>query len=470
MKYYKIYKTHKLSLVFLLLSLTACEDYLEIDLPDDKIVSENVFNNEESAESALKGLYNEMSRASFSAGGANAVNVLGGLSSDNLKTTLSTQGLNQFEQNQLLSQNTYCSKLWASAYNIIYQTNSFLEGITASGEIAAAKKDKFIGEAKVIRAFVYFYLVNFYGEVPLVLTTDYRTNADIKRSPVAQVYQQILTDLQDAEILLEDTSPIDNRTSVDALTARALLARVHLYQENWSLAESLSTEVIQGASLQLPAALNEVFLANSQEAIWQLSPLGSGAGASHTREGNLFIIEETPNSLTPVSLTADLLATFSEQDQRKQQWISSFNGNETTFYFPFKYKVKYDTSGEPAEYSMLLRLAEQYLIRAEARNMQGNQSGAINDLDKIRIRAGLASINSIQPGISTQALSDSITVERRRELFTEWGHRWLDLKRQDKATEILAPKKNLWEPSDSLYPLAEEEIKNNPNLYQNPGY
>lgn len=457
-------------LIFMTVCLSACEDYLEIDLPDDKIVSENVFNNEDSAKSALQGLYNEMSRAAFSAGGANAVNVLGGLSADNLKTTLSTQGLEQFEQNQLLSQNTYCSELWASAYNIIYQTNSFLEGVAASSEISTANKDKFIGEVKVIRAFVYFYLVNLYGEAPLVLTTDYRTNADIERSPVAQVYQQMVTDLTDAEILLEDTTPTGNRTSVDALTARALLARVHLYQENWSLAESLSTEVIQGASFQLPAALSEVFLANSSEAIWQLSPLGSGSGASHTREGNLFIIEETPNSLTPVSLTADLLAAFSAQDQRKQQWISSFNGTETTFYFPFKYKVKYDTSGEPAEYSMLLRLAEQYLIRAEARNMLGNQSGAISDLDKIRIRAGLASIASIQPGISTQALSDSITVERRRELFTEWGHRWLDLKRLRNATEVLGPKKNLWEPSDTLYPIAEEEIINNPNLYQNPGY
>lgn len=457
-------------LIFMTVSLGACEDYLEIDLPNDRIVSESIFNNEESAKSALKGIYNELSRADFSAGGANMVSVLGGLSADNLNTTVSAQDLEQFEQNQILIQNPYNSDVWASAYNIIYQTNSFLEGVIASGEISTANKDKFIGEAKVIRAFVYFYLVNLYGEVPLVLTTDYRINADIVRSSMEQVYEQMITDLRDAESLLENTTPNDRRTQVDAFTAKALLARIYLYQKNWSLAETLSSEVIQGASFQLPMSLNEVFLANSNGAIWQLSPLGSGSGASHTRDGNLFIIEETPNSSTPVSLTTDLLAAFNAQDERKQQWIKSFSDNETTFYFPYKYKVKYDTSGEPTEYSMLLRLAEQYLIRAEARNNMGDRSGAVIDLDQIRTRAGLGSIASINPGISAQALSDSILLERRRELFTEWGHRWLDLKRLSKATDVLSPKKNLWGPTDTLYPIAEEELTNNPNLYQNPGY
>lgn len=457
-------------LLWMMTSLYACEDYLEIDLPDDKIVSENVFNNEESAISAMQGIYNELSRAAFAAGGANSITVLGGLSADNLLTTVSAQRLEEFEQNQILLQNSHNNELWASAYNILYQTNALLEGVTASSEIPTPTKNRLLGEAKTIRAFVYFYLVNLYGEVPLVLTTDYRTNATIARSPVEEVYEQMHTDLQAAVALLENTTSGENRIQVDAFTAKALLARVSLYQQNWQEAIDQSSEVIQGAAFQLQEDLNQVFLADSPEAIWQLSPLGSGSGASHTREGNLFIIEETPNSLTPVSLTADLLESFSLEDERRQQWIGSFTGSETTFYFPYKYKVKYDTSGEPAEYSMLLRLAEQYLIRAEAYAQLGNPTQAINDLDKIRSRAGLPSIATSNPGISLQALSDSIMLERRRELFTEWGHRWLDLKRLSKAHEVLAPKKELWEPTDQLYPISEEELIKNPSLHQNPGY
>ena len=115
----------------------------------------------------------------------------------------------------------------------------------------------------------------------------------------------------------------------------------------------------------------------------------------------------------------------------------------------------------------MLRLAEQYLIRAEARARQGNIPGAQQDLNSIRNRAGLPNTTTSGP---TEIL-EAIMEERQRELFTEGGHRWLDLKRTGRTTEVLAPLKPLWDPTDVLWPIPEDEIFNNSNLLpQNPGY
>src|SRR5690606_29156305 len=127
-----------------------------------------------------------------------------------------------------------------------------------------------------------------------------------------------------------------------------------------------------------------------------------------------------------------------------------------------------------AEYSMMLRLGEQYLIRAEARAKQGNLASAISDLDAIRDRAGLPLIADINPAISQNALLDLILHEREVELFSEWGHRWFDLIRAGHADErmvIVTPSKGgTWEITDQLLPIPYNEILLNVNLIQNPGY
>ena len=118
---------------------------------------------------------------------------------------------------------------------------------------------------------------------------------------------------------------------------------------------------------------------------------------------------------------------------------------------------------------MVLRLAEQYLIHSESLINQNQLQEGIISLNKIRERAGIPQLDT-QISYTQSQLLDTIAVERRRELFTEWGHRWMDLKRTDKANEVLDPIKSLWEPTDVLYPIAEEELMKNPNLEQNPGY
>ena len=119
---------------------------------------------------------------------------------------------------------------------------------------------------------------------------------------------------------------------------------------------------------------------------------------------------------------------------------------------------------------MVLRLPEQYLIRAEARIHQGNLNGAMADINVIRKRAGLELLSSNTVDIKADALMNIVLEERRKEFFTEWGHRWLDLKRTRRSEAILSPGNPSWENTDVLYPIPQQERIKNSNLSQNPGY
>ncbi|MEO2072074.1 MAG: RagB/SusD family nutrient uptake outer membrane protein [Zunongwangia sp.] len=117
-----------------------------------------------------------------------------------------------------------------------------------------------------------------------------------------------------------------------------------------------------------------------------------------------------------------------------------------------------------------MRLAEQYLIRSEAQAQLGNLSEAITDLNRIRTRAGLSPLAQNNTNLNQEGILNHIYLERQRELFTEWGHRWLDLKRTNKATEYFSSQNPFWETTDIWYPIPSEERMRNPNLSQNEGY
>jgi hypothetical protein len=149
---------------------------------------------------------------------------------------------------------------------------------------------------------------------------------------------------------------------------------------------------------------------------------------------------------------------------------TTVGGIATTYYYPYKYKV--NTPGAPVtEYEMVLRLGEQYLIRAEAEANNSDTNDAVNDLNVIRKRAGLANYAG---ATDKSSLLTAILHERQVELFSEWGHRWLDLKRTsvvDVVMPIATPQKGgTWQSSKQLYPLPQADLQDDPNLVQNPGY
>lgn len=464
-------KSRYIILISLYLLQVSCEDFVEVEVPDYKITSETVFDSDETANSTVVGIYNELFKADFSNGNFRSVTMLGGLAADNLQTTTINDEMKEYEGNEILINNSYNLDLWSSAYNIVYMCNAVLDGLQTSEEVSGEMKDKLMGEARFVRAFVYFYLVNLYGEVPLIQTLDYRKNALASRNTIAEVYNLITDDLESAVAVLGNTYEDGERLRPNKFTAMALLARVYLFLEDWKKAEALSGQVIDSSeNYTLLNNLDEVFLANSKEAIWQISPAGRGALSLITNEARIFILTSPPpNSQQPLGLTADLINNYEEQDLRLEHWVGEFNTNNQIYYYPFKYKNNI-SEVTITEYSMVMRLAEQYFIRAEARAQQGKLTEAITDLDKIRERAQLPLISTTASGIGREPLLDSIQIERRRELFTEWGHRWLDQKRTGEASETLGAKKPSWQDTDVFYPIPEEEIGKNPNLTQNNGY
>ena len=411
----------------------------------------------------MDGIYSSMVSSDGIFGGGNqSVGFLTGLSSDELLNYTTLPEIVQFYQNALTKDNTTLySSLWIPAYKSIYEANGVLDGLAGSGHISSALRMELTGEAKFVRAFSNFYLTGLFGGIPLLVTSDYKTNALSFRSKKDSVYQSILADLRDAQNLLPTDYSASNgeRVRPNSWTATALLSRIYLYQGDWVDAEAQATILLNATSqFNLVPDLNQVFLANSPEAIWQLKPNIAG---QNTNEGNFYILTAPPSF---TALSPQLVNAFEPDDGRRQNWIADTVFGTDTFYYPFKYKVRY--SETLTEYSMVFRLAEIYLIRAEARAYLNNFPGAAADLDSIRLRAGLA--NTTASDLST--LLVAIQHERQVELFTEWGHRWLDLIRTGQATPLLSGIKPDWQPNDTLFPIPQADISSDPNLTQNPGY
>ena len=456
-------KNIQLLLVISCILFASCEDYLEVEVPDHKVVSETVFANDETATSAMVGIYNQLAFLAFSRGSTNSVTVQAGLSADNLTTIYETDiPLVEFDQHEISPDNSVNLSLWSSAYNIIYTVNSLLEGIANSDNLSADVRNRLEGEAKFVRAFTNFYLVNLYGDVPLLTKTSYQENSLKPRNPEEEIYNKIIEDLTDASNLLNEEYTSGERTQVNKSAALALMARVQLYLQNFEEAEKYSTQVITSNQYQLLSDMNKVFLKNSSEAIWQFSPVGRGQSLTNTGEGEVFIIDPFWWFFAGYKLNEQFVGLFDNEDNRLTSWIGF--SEELGVYFPYKYKI-WNSTEEVTEYSMVLRLAEQYLIRAEARAKLGDLSGAIADLNLIRTRAGLEPVQDLPQ----TELTSLIMEERNKELFTEWGHRWLDLKRTGMADKIFSGS-NGWEDTDVFYPIPESEIMKNPNLTQNEGY
>lgn len=443
--------------------ISSCEELIKIDPPQDKLIRETVFESDASATAAILNIYGVMcSESNFTGGWIFSLTYLNGLNADEL--ILFASGASEpFYSNNILPSDNTVGSIWGNSYNIIYSANAVIEGLSGSPSITPSLKNQLTGEAMFIRAFCHFYLVNLFGDVPYITTTDYRSNANVTRTSVNMVYESIIQDLLKAEELLQDGYIMTERIRPNKCAAKALLARTYLYSSKWEDAENKASEIISNTLMFSLVNLNSVFLKNSNEAIWQLFPL---AGRNNSVEGNLFILNGTP---TRSALNEDLIKNFEPGDLRGINWIGSIKVSSNTYYYPYKYKATASQTSS-TEYSMVLRLAEQYLIRAEARAYQNKLTGsnsAESDINVLRSRAGLA--NTVAT-TQTELLS-AIEKEARMELFTEWGHRWFDLKRKGRADVVLSPVKLGWDATDMLWPLPESELLNNKNLTpQNPGY
>lgn len=452
------------SLCLGLFATVSCEEFLVVKAPSTQLASPTVFETDATATSAVLGMYEKMME-NYNSIFNGQLTLCAGLSSDELLNTSGIGQMDEFFSNSLNPSNDRLKlDFWNSAYNYIYQANAIIEGLSKSKGVSASVSSQLQGEAKLVRAFSHFYLANLFGDIPYVPSTDYRQNSIIARTPASKVYDQMVSDLLAAQILLSDNYVTTGRARPNKAVATALLARVYLFQGDWPKAEQEASKVIGNQNYGLHSDLAKVFLAGSGEAIWQLIPVISGL---NTAEGNRFA--QTSGTPTYADMTLQLVSAFEPGDKRFVNWVSQYDVSGHTYYLPFKYKVR--TSSVLTEYYSVLRLAEQFLIRSEARAKQSKLAAAVSDLDIIRNRAGLTLIQNTNPSISQSALLLAIEQERRIELFCEWGHRWLDLKRTGRVDAVMtANKPGKWKSTSSLYPLPKTEILTNPNLTQNPGY
>jgi hypothetical protein len=464
----------------------SCKKLVDVDAPYINQNAENIFSTDAAAVSVLTGLYSRVSASTSFAAGLDGTSLLCGLSADELTlySGVANAALNGFYKNELLGSGPLANvggSYWEDFYRNIFKCNSAIEGLEKSTTLSSGVKQQLLGEAKCMRAWFHFLLISLYGDAPLVTTTDYKINNTMSRTSKEDVYQQIFKDLKEAQGLLNDQfvdadmkpyGGAEERVRPTKWLATALLAKAYLYHGDYALAEAEATTVINNTALFSLTSLDNAFLKNSKEAIWQLQPVTTG---HNTEDGWVFKLPDTgPSSpYYPVYLSPQLISAFELADQRREKWIDSVIVGTDTYYYPYKYKSA--TLDAPVtEYQMMFRLGEQYLIRAEARTQQSNLGGAIADLDMIRQRAGLHLIANTNPSISQSALLDTILHERQVELFTESGNRWLDLKRTGKANAVMSLvtplKGGSWQTTDQLYPLPYNDILRNSNLKQNPGY
>ena len=449
-----------------LFGLQSCEEFVDIDSPNFQMVTEDVYSKEKTTIAAVQGIYNQLYVANFSTYG---VSLLGAMSGDILLARTDTYL--PFDRHELFSINTtdagFNQNIWSSAYNMIYMVNRALEGL-ANANISDDLRQNLRGQILLIRAFTYFYLTNLYGDVPLLLTSDYNTNAIAPRNPTKEVWLQIESDLDEAAILLDKQTQYKDgeRYYVNRGVVEAFRARVYLYREDWSNAEIFSSKVIDRTDVYgLETNPEYVFRANSKEAIWQIAP--DGVNNFVPREANHFVLLVNGTTITGNTTIADDFMNSIDPLDKRRLWVGEANTETEHAYFTKKYW--FDNDGEIQQYSTAMRLAEQYLIRAEARAMQNKLAVAISDLDHIRARAGIDLIADSNPTIGQHALLDTIMTARKRELFAEWGHRWLDLKRTGKVNTVFSNNPS-WQNTDALYPIPGEERLKNPFLTQNDGY
>lgn len=440
-------------MVLFLLLTAGCKKIIEIDPPKNQITPASVFANDASVNAAIANIYSDINTIDDN------FNIQAGVYTDELVYTGADAGLAECNSSILSINNTNVQNIWKVNYYLIYQANLLIEGLSGSmAGVTDSIKMRAISEAKFLRAYCYFNLINIFHEVPLILTTDVRYTATAPRDAVSKIYQQIIEDLKVAESTLGISYPDNDKSRVNKYVATALLSKAYLYTSDWAKAIEKVTSIIESGvyNLTIPG---DTFIQNSGETLWQIwNQYG------FTGDG----IKYLSNADRPVYILTDqLVAAFEPQDQRLNYWTNEVVTGGISYRFPYKYKNTMITTGALAEYTVKFRLAEQYLIRATARIMKDDIIGALEDVNKVRSRSGLP---DIKMPISRDSCITVVERESRIELFTENGNRFFELKRNNTIDSILSLQKTTWRNTAKYFPVPQNERITNTALSQNPGY
>lgn len=458
------------------LMLSCSKDFLELS-PQQSVAVENALTNLEDYKSSITGIYNEISVADYY---GRYFILIPDVMADDVKQNSQANRVKNYAQYVANVTDSDARDIWTNMYQAINAANTI---INATVEVPTAIKDEqdhIIGEAYALRGLIYFDLVRLFAHhytysadgshpgVPIILT--YEPENLPSRNTVNEVYDQAIGDMTMALTLMGD-SRSGNSNTLSASAVRALLARVYLYKEDWSNAELMATAVINDATYALEPNASYMSLwtsDNSTETLFEVSMTEADNRGSDAL-GRMYILEGYGDYLP----SNDVISLYDPADVR--MGIFKLDAGLSGEYAPFRM----DKYPDPVSWdnTKVIRLAEVYLIRAEARAEIGtNESGARTDLDMVHQRG----LDTAPPnGDSGQALKDAIFNERRLELCFE-GQRLWDLRRKKKdvvrtqctttngVCTIPYAGSNL---SDRvMLPIPQVEMDVNPNIVGNPGY
>ncbi len=444
-----------------LLSLvsTSCNDLLNpepIDILTDDIVL-NEANDVPNVEIGLYSAFRPIIPSTVIAGDATA---------DMLQFRGTFSQYRELGTKTITSANASVAALWSSIYNTIYIANFIIEKLPTVPGVKTIDRERVLATAHLLRGYAYFIAVYTYGGVPKVTETSIEANRNIPRASRTEILDFILEDYTKAEGMLPEKTASAGFASSYALDAA--LAKYYLYNEAWAKAEQYATSVISSGKYILPDYDITVTKDFTTEAIFEMGYLLTDDPGTDGNIGlnNIFVGRR---ELIPSNQVISVLN--SGNTASKDRFFSvSFDatkqvGNDNGFSV-----AKYGTPDEDNNNVVVFRLAEMYLIRAEARAQQNKVSGsnsAQQDINVLRARARADLVGSVT---KAQMLT-LIEEERRYELSFE-GHRWYDLVRTGRAKEVMSAFTSNWKDSYELWPIPQRELLNNPALAgnQNPGY
>jgi hypothetical protein len=449
MKYYLIY-----TVTSLLIIMTAC-DGTDLDSlsPINEIPSGNAITNLKSANAALNGVYDELQMTATTH--FDAFLDLAQIYTDEADFTGTFPTRFEFATLNIQTSNSSSADVFTEFYDVINTANNFITllPLVEDPALTPAVVNNMIGQVRTARALSYFYLTNYYGDVPLVLTPTREVGEvlNVPKTTQAEIYAQVIDDLKFATSNITQS----NTRKFTSRSASALLARVYLYQQNWSEALAAS-ETVLGAGFDLSQF---VYLADE---IMYLD--------FTTADGNVLNFWYGPSECGgrhDVEPSAKFIAAFEGGDLRRDLSILEAGellaicGLAAPATVPFC--IKYPTfsagiSGTAPDPIFLFRYAEQLLIAAEAGAELGDFTKANGYYNQVRARAGL------DPNVlDASNYVDLILQERFIELSFEGAHRYFDLRRRGRAAQEIPG----YKPCNDVWPIPQREIDRNPNLVQN---
>lgn len=441
--------------ILLSTQLFACKKFLQV-APKDVASDDQTIIDKASAETAVRGMYRSLADNAYY---GSSFQSNGYLQGDNLDWTDSRTVSLQFIQHNVRADNEEVASAWTAIYRTINRANYIIARIPEVTDAAFTQdaRNQLQGEAYFVRALAYFDLARTWGGVQLVLAPTLSANGQygLKRSSLAQTYAQVLADLKTAEPLLPETT---NRIRATRRTVWALRARLHLYLEEWSDAEAYASKVIADATDYKLAKPYSAFFANNAvatpESVFELSYSATNTNAHRGQwqpPANGGTRRWAPNAAF-LALVND--PAIGGNRSAMVAFVTTAQGQQ--WYGNMYYR---SPATDPA---YILRIAELYLIRSEARaHLDGELPDAITDLNAVRDRAGLT-------GTVAKTQNDvllAIENERRIEFAFE-PHRWYDLVRTNRAAAVTG----ITDTRKYVLPIPIGELIIDPALEPNPGY